>query len=117
MSFYQSVLGGSLTLKTYAEAMANQAPEGWEDKIAYAELKTGNSCIKAWDSKLANAEARKIELEVAGDDEQKLRNIFDALCDGGKAKHPLEPQPRGGLTGRLFDKFGLDWIVSIGARK
>ncbi|MGH7141254.1 MAG: VOC family protein [Minisyncoccia bacterium] len=113
MAFYQSILGGSLIMSTYAEEMRDQAPEGWGDKIAYAALSIGNSCLKAWDSKIANAEARKIELEISGDDEQNLREIFDKLCEGGKAKHSIEKQYGGDLSGRLFDKYGLDWIITI----
>ena len=113
MTFYQSVLGGTLELRTYGEAMGDKAPEGWTDKIAHAVLTSGTTCLKAWDSKLANAEARKIELEISGEDEQKLREIFHGLCEGGKAKHGLETQHGGDLSGRLFDKFGLDWIVTV----
>jgi PhnB protein len=113
MTFYQGVLGGSLELRTYGEVMGDKAPEGWSDKIAYAVLRSGTTCLKAWDSKIANAEARKIELEVSGEDEQKLRKIFDGLCEGGKAKHALEKQYGGDLSGRLFDKYGLDWMVTV----
>ena len=111
MSFYHGILGGTLELKTYAEVQG-EAPEGWGDKIAHASLQVGDTCIKAWDSKIANPEARKIELEIKGSDEQKLREIFDKLCEGGKAKHPIEKQPGGEHSGRLFDKYGLDWIVT-----
>ena len=93
--------------------MGDKAPEGWIDKIAYAVLTSGTTCLKAWDSKIANAEARKIELEISGEDEQKLREIFYRLCEGGKAKHALEKQYGGDLSGRLFDKYGLDWIVTV----
>lgn len=113
MAFYQGIFGGSLTLKTYSEAMGDKAPEGWGDKIAHASLESGDTCLMAWDSKIANAEARKIELQISGDDESRLREIFDKLCEGGKAKHPIEKQPWGGLSGRSFDKYGLDWIVTV----
>ena len=113
MSFYHSVLGGTLAMKTYREAMGDQAPEGWSDKIAYAALENDGFCLKAWDSKIANPEARKIELQISGDDEQTLRKIFDALCEGGEAKHRIEEQYWGGLSGRLFDKYGLDWMVTV----
>jgi PhnB protein len=112
MAFYQGLMGGTLTLKTYGE-LGDEAPEGWDDKIAYAELKSDGFCIKGLDSKIANAEARKVELEISGDDEEKLRGIFNALCEGGKAKSLLEEQPWGGLSGRLFDKYGLDWMIVV----
>lgn len=98
--FYHKLLGGSLTLITDGEEI-------------HAELKSDAFCLKGLDSKIANAEARKIELEVSGDDEPKLREIFDKLCEGGKAKHSFEQQPGGDLLARLFDKYGLDWMVTI----
>jgi PhnB protein len=113
MTFYQGVLGGSLELRTWGETMGDKAPEGWTDKIASAVLTSGTTRLKAWDSKIANAEARKIELEVSGEDEQKLRQIFSGLCEGGKAKHAFEKQDGGDVSGRLFDKYGLDWIVTV----
>jgi PhnB protein len=113
MTFYQGIVGGALTLTTYGEAMGDKAPEGWSDRIAFATLQSDEFCIKGLDSKIANAEARKVELEISGDDEAKLRGIFNALCEGGKAKSPLEEQPWGGLSGRLFDKYGLDWMVVV----
>ncbi|MBX4192357.1 VOC family protein [Candidatus Parcubacteria bacterium] len=113
MTFYHGILGGSLTFRTYGEAMGDKAPEGWSDKIVHASLENGSIYLNAWDSKIANPEARKIELEISGDDEPKLREIFDKLCEEGKAKHPIEMQPWGGLSGRLFDKYGLDWIVTV----
>jgi len=113
MIFYHGIFGGSLTLTTYGEAMGDKAPLGWGDKIAYAALESGDTCFKGRDSQIANAEARKVELEISGRDEPKLREMFDTLCEGGKAKHPIEKQPTGDVSGRLFDKYGLDWIVTV----
>ena len=117
MTFYRSVLGGSLELRTYGDAMGDKAPEGWADKIAHAVLTSGTTRLKAWDSKIANAEARKIELEVSGEDEKRLREIFERLCEGGKAKHALEMQSGGELSGRLFDRYGLDWVVTVRTKR
>ena len=100
MEFYQGILGGSLTFNTYGEEL-------------HATLTSDVFCLKGLDSKIANAEARKVELEVSGNDEAKMREIFAKLCEGGKAKHEIAKQPSGELSGRLFDKYGLDWIVTI----
>ena len=45
MTFYQGVLGGTLTLRTYSQAMGAKAPEGWGDKIAHAALASGAARI------------------------------------------------------------------------
>lgn len=113
MEFYQSVLGGELTLQKYNESVGVTIPEGWEDKIIHATLTEGDVCLTALDSPIANPEARKIELSIMGTDENRMREIFAKLTVGGKAKHPLEKQYDGSLSGRLFDKYGLDWIVNI----
>ena len=113
MTFYQGILGGTLALKTYSQEMGDKAPEGWGDKILHAELASGSARINALDSKMANPEARKVELEIIGTDEAKLREMFDKLCEGGKAKSLIGAQADGGHWGRLFDKYGLDWKVTV----
>lgn len=114
MEFYQKALGGTLALTTYKEVGDSAAPEDPE-QIAYAELVSDHMTIKGMDSKIANPEARKVELMVSGskDDEEALRKIFAALSTGGKAKHEMEKHPRGNVQGRLYDAYGIDWIVSI----
>lgn len=114
MAFYQKALGGDLRLTTYGEAGDASAPEGAE-QIAYAELVSDHMTLKGMDSKIANPEARKVELMVSGskDDEERLRKIFAALAVGGKVKHEMKQHPRGNVQGRLYDAYGLDWIVSI----
>lgn len=114
MEFYQKALGGTLTLTTYKEVSDSTAPEDPE-QIAYAELTSDHMILKGMDSKIANPEARKVELMVSGgkDDEETLRKIFAALAEGGKAKQAMEQHPRGNMQGRLYDVYGIDWIVSV----
>lgn len=114
MEFYQKALGGDLKLVTYEEAGDASASEGAE-KIAYAELVSDHMTLKGMDSSIANPEARKVELMVSGskEDEERLRKVFAALATGGKAKHEMEKHPRGNVQGRLYDAYGIDWIVSI----
>lgn len=114
MEFYQKALGGTLTLTTYKEVGDSTAPEDPE-QIAYAELVSDHMILKGMDSKIANPEARKVELMVSGgkDDEERLHKVFAALAEGGKAKHEMERRPRGNVQGRLYDAYGIDWIVSI----
>ena len=116
MRFYQEVFGGELSLHKFGE-QGEEIPEGFAGKISFAELISDGLRLRAVDSPIANPEARKVELQVFGDDEKVMREIFKKLAEGGKAKHEMEEKPWGGISGRLFDKFSLDWVVSVPAKK
>ncbi|HET8574676.1 MAG TPA: VOC family protein [Candidatus Paceibacterota bacterium] len=113
MEFYQSVFGGELVLQTHGEALGEGAPEDWREKIMHAFLSGGDARLMACDSKQANEEARKIELSLSGSNEARLREIFEKLSEGGKVKQPLEKQFWGDTFGRLWDRYGIDWMVNI----
>ena len=39
--------------------------------------------------------------------------IFNNLAEGGGIQMPLAKQPWGAIVGRLKDKFGINWAVTI----
>ena len=115
MEFYQKALGGELKLLTNGELGIEVGPTD-EAHIQYAELISGGIVLKGLDSKIANPEARKVELMISGSkkDEERLKQIFSALAEGGKVKHHMVKEARGNIEGRLYDaSYGLDWIVSV----
>lgn len=115
MEFYQKALGGELKLVTYQETIGDKATIEEKEQISYAELVSDKMVLKAFDSKIANPEARKVELMVSGTkvDEEELQRIFASLAVGGHIKQEITKQERGNEQGRLYDAFGIDWIVSI----
>lgn len=122
MEFYKSVFGGELTTQTMGEVPDEHLPPDMKNAeaknmIMHASLTGGAIELMASDSPKASAKAAKIELSLGGEDESKLRQMFDALANGGKVNMPLEKQFWGDTFGMLTDKFGVDWMVNISSAK
>ncbi len=115
MEFYKSVFGGKLDISLTDDAP--DYPGKVKGQIMHAMLSGGDVRLMASDSSKASATSAKIELSLSGDDEAKLNKIFEDLSRGGKAKMPLEKQFWGDTFGTLTDKYGIDWMVNISAKK
>jgi PhnB protein len=119
MTFYHSVFGGELTLSTFGEMHASEDPNV-VDLIMHSVLTTGNGfTLMASDTsnRMPRDEGTEISISVSGaaEDEQSLRSAWDALAEGATITMPLETAMWGDTFGMLTDKFGLHWMVSIGA--
>ena len=56
-----------------------------------------------------------ITVSLSGDDGESLRRRFAGLAEGGTIETPLEKQVWGDEFGSLVDRFGVVWLVNIGA--
>jgi PhnB protein len=54
-----------------------------------------------------------ISLSVSVDNEEKAKQIFNGLSEGGTITMPLEKTFWAPLFGMLTDKFGINWLVSF----
>lgn len=117
MDFYKSVFGGELTMQKLSEVPPQpgmEIDESRKDEIMHASLK-GDVNLMASDSKAASPEAKKVTLSLGGTDEQKMRQIFDALSEGGQVISALKKEFWGDTFGMLKDKFGVEWMMNIGS--
>ncbi len=125
MEFYKSVFGGELSMQTYGEGMkgmpADQTPpemQGHDDKIMHSLLSGGDIRLMGSDSTRDGEFGQSfISLSLSGTDEDKLRNAWDKLSEGGEVTMPLEKAPWGDMFGGLTDKYGVEWMVNITAPK
>jgi PhnB protein len=117
MEFYRSVFGGTLTMSTFAEFNASPDPnEG--DKIMHAMLRTDDDIVfMAADTpnQMEYVPGTNFNMSLSGDDEDRLRDYFEKLSEGGAVTMPLETAPWGDTFGMLADRFGVRWLVNIGA--
>jgi PhnB protein len=114
MEFYQSVFGGDLTLNTFGEYGAPDAPGS--DKIMHAMLSADNGYTLMGADVPPGMEHRPgntITISLSGDDGEELRGYWAKLSDGGTVSLPLEKQMWGDEFGMCTDKFGVDWMVNI----
>jgi PhnB protein len=113
MEFYHSVFGGTLQMFARdADGLPRTAEPG--EPVMHARLEGDGVVIIASDghpSYPATA-GDHIALSLAGSDEARLRQVFDALAEGGTVKMPLVKQPWG-TSGWLSDRFGINWNVDI----
>ncbi len=116
MEFYQRVFGGELNLQTYGE-VDKSCPDATKDSIMHARLSGGDILLMASDNPGSHALGTgKIHLALGGDDEEKLRRIFNDLSDGGKIGQPLKKQLWGDIYGDLRDKYAIQWMINISKR-
>lgn len=117
MRFYHSILGGELTMQTFAEAKMAQSPDQ-NDRIIHATLKNEGLTFMASDT-MPDREAKfgdNVHMSISGQDGEKLSKVFRGLSEGGKVDMPLAKQFWGDTFGQLTDKFGVHWMVNITAR-
>lgn len=114
MKFYQSILGGELTMQTFGEANMAETPEE-KDRIVHAALRNDDLSIMASDQhpSLQVKFGDNIHLSIAGQENERLTQIFNKLAQGGKVDMPLAKQFWGDTFGMITDKFGVHWMVGI----
>jgi len=119
MEFYKSVFGGELTMSTLGESPKEVLEQMKIDESRYGEIMhaslKGPVNLMGSDSQMASDHSAKVELSLGGTGEAQMRQIFDKLAEGGQVRMPLSKQFWGDTFGMLTDKFGVDWMVNIGA--
>ena len=113
MEFYKTVFGGTLTMSTFGEAGAPNAPA---DQIMHANLETDSGfTLMASDAPhgMELSPGDNISVSVSGDDADELRGYWDKLSTSGKVTMPLEKQMWGDEFGQCVDRFGISWMVNI----
>lgn len=117
MEFYKTVFGGELNMQAFSDTPADARPPGMTDDmndwLMHAMLTGGDVKLMASDSANASDKAAKIDLSLGGKDENRLREIFAALSEGGSIYQELTKMFWGDIFGSLTDKFGVNWMVNI----
>ena len=116
MEFYQSIFGGKLDIQTYDEVPGN-TDEKMKGKVIHAALTGGEIDLMSSDAVEGERGAGKISLSLSGPDEEKLRTIFNKLSSDVTVAYPLKEEFWGDIFGSFTDKYGIDWMVNITAKK
>ncbi len=115
MTFYHDCLGGDLTLTKLADTpMKAQFPPEKHDRIINAHLEADGIAISATDWMAPDfppQQGNTTAIQVRGENEAKIRKIFDHLKDGhnNQRLQELHPLPFG-LYGQFYDRYGVQWI-------
>ena len=114
LEFYHGVFGGELTLSTFGDMGAADAPDA--AKIMHGQLETeAGYTIMAADvpGHMQYQAPAGFSVSLSGDDGDALRGYFEKLAEGGTTAMPLEKQVWGDEFGMCTDKFGVPWLVNI----
>jgi PhnB protein len=114
MEFYKDVFGGSLSLNTFGEFGAHDAPDA--DKIMHSMLETdAGFTLMASDTPpgVEYNPGTNISVSLSGEDADELRGYWEKLSGSGNVTVPLEQQMWGDVFGSCVDRFGISWLVNI----
>ena len=114
MTFYQSVLGGELTISTFADFHASEDPAE-QDKVMHAQLEAPDGLVLMGADTPNGMEYRPqsgVSVSLSGDDEATLRGYWDRLSEGGAVVMPFEKAAWGDTFGMCVDRFGTSWLIN-----
>jgi len=117
MSFYQSVLGGELSVTTFADQGGMDVPDNEKDLVMHSALTVSDS-VQLMGADVPShmdtgGDLSNGSISLSGDDEAALRGWFEGLSAGGTIGVPLEKAPWGDSFGMFTDKYGVEWMVNI----
>jgi PhnB protein len=113
MEFYQSCLGGTLTLTLVKDSPAKDQMQVFQqDRVVNAHLSAGVLEVSASDWLELNetpVRGNTVCLFLTGGSLGDLKTFFDRLSQGGQVTNPLK-EMFFGAYGALNDKFGVRWM-------
>ena len=118
LNFYAQALRGEITaLSRYAGSpMESHTDESYREKVMHASFVAGDVKFMASDGRPGSPPDGQddIALSLATSDAAEGERVFKALAEGGTIEMPLDEAFWGGRFGALTDRFGVQWMVSIG---
>jgi PhnB protein len=118
MKYYQSCLGGELTLtKVSDSSMKNQMPPTLHNKVLNARLRGENMDVSASDWMRLDQNPKPgntVCLFVRCETHEELEQVFCKLSQGAEITDPLKKMWFGSY-GALNDPFGVRWMFHADA--
>lgn len=113
--FYERCLGGKVAVMlTWADSpMAEQAPEGFGEKILHATLTVGDNMLAGSDSLPGQyLQPQGFHILVNIGDPLEAERIFGALAENGSVAMPFQQTFWAAGFGVLTDQFGISWEIN-----
>jgi PhnB protein len=115
MKFYQSCLGGELSLTRVKDTPAKeQMPAVQHQKVLNAHLSSGQMELSASDWLAPNenpVRGNTVCMFINGGTRADLSSLFEKLSEGANVTNPLQPTFFG-IYGALNDRFGVRWMFA-----
>src|SRR6476659_9563931 len=95
MEFYARVLGGTLSVSTFADFHASQDPAE-DGQVMHAQIDTPNGLTLMGSdtpARMAYHPGDTMSVSLSGEDEAELRRYWDGLADGATTCSPSRRPP------------------------
>ncbi|GAB7042122.1 MULTISPECIES: VOC family protein [Catenuloplanes] len=115
LEFYRSALGGEVEVMTFGQ-YGQDGPLA--DQVMHGQLETPSGMtLMAADTppEMEVTPGSVITICLSGDEAELLHGYWERLSDGATVHTPLAKQMWGDEYGQLTDRFGIGWMVNIGA--
>jgi PhnB protein len=120
LEFYAAALGAKVDFLTRYRESPDPMPEGmlppgFENKVMHATFHIGASTLMASDGCEPESGFEGFSLSLALATEEEAAKLFQALAEGGEVRMPLGKTFWSPCFGMAKDRFGIGWMVSVGA--
>ncbi|WP_181350734.1 VOC family protein [Thalassobacillus sp. CUG 92003] len=119
VNFYEKTLDGKITgIMTFGdmpEDPDHPVTDDMKDRVMHAHLKVGDADLMFSDTfpGMPHQPGDTIQIAIHPKEEEKAKEIFAALEDGGHVIMPLQKTDWSPLYGSVKDKFGVTFQVNV----
>ena len=121
LEFYRSALGAEVTsLHRFKDSPEPHAPgmipSGAENKVMHASFRVGSTTVLASDGRCTGHPSfQGFSLSLTVPNDAEAERLFAALGLGGQVQMPLTKTFFSSRFGMVADRFGVSWMVYVGA--
>ncbi|MBV9643958.1 MAG: VOC family protein, partial [Verrucomicrobia bacterium] len=91
-------------------------PAGAENKVMHASLRIGDTTVMASDGRCeGKLSFQGFSLSVTVPNEAEADRLFSLLGEGGQVQMPLTKTFFSPRFGMVADRFGVSWMIIVGA--
>jgi len=113
MTFYQTCLGGELSVTTFGESGQKSAPEA-KDRVIHARLANGSMVLMASDNMpdMDYHQGNNVWTTLECDSDEQVDGLYAAMNAGGKDSMAPNNTFWGAYFAMLTDRFGFHWMLN-----
>jgi PhnB protein len=121
LEFYRSALGAEVTsLHRFKDSpephTPGMIPPGAENKVMHASFRVGGTTVLASDGRCTGHPSfQGFSLSLTVPNDAEAERLFAALGQGGQVQMPLTKTFFSSRFGMVADRFGVSWMVYVGA--
>ena len=121
LEFYRSALGAEVTaLHRFKDSPEPHAPgmipPGADNKVMHASFRVGGTTVLASDGRCTGHPSfQGFSLSLTVPNDAEAERLFTALGQGGQVQMPLTQTFFSSRFGMVADRFGVSWMVYVGA--